>query len=83
MVFTPITGCEDDARAVACAHEGVRRARRAVHEVPGAKTPLLALDDQDALAHEHEKVLLNVLSVVHPTRPSRLEHAEGANPPQV
>src|SRR3954447_26541143 len=36
----------------------MRHARRAVHEVPGAQRALLALDDQQRRAPQHEEVLL-------------------------
>ena len=36
-----------------------------MHEVPGFQRPLLALDDQQRLAGEHEEILLIVLAVVH------------------
>jgi len=45
--------------------------RRAVEEVPRAQRPLLPLDDQQALAAEHEEVLLAVLGVVHGHRLAR------------
>ena len=38
--------------------------------------PLLALDDRQALAGQHEEVLLVVLAVVHPAGLAGLEHGE-------
>jgi hypothetical protein len=37
---------------------------------------LLAVDDRDALAAEHEEVLLEALGVVEPAGLARLEHAD-------
>ena len=45
-------------------------------EVPLPERPLLALDDQEGLAREHEKVLLVRLPVVHPDRLAVPEHVE-------
>src|SRR5918995_2881877 len=59
-----VAGAEKDARTVACSDERVPRAGRAVHEVPGTEMTFLILDDQDALTHQHEKVLLHRLGVV-------------------
>jgi hypothetical protein len=39
-----------------------------VHEVPGTERSLFAFDEQDALAGEHEEVLLRILAVVHGAR---------------
>jgi hypothetical protein len=47
-----------------------------VHEVPRPQPALLALDEQDALAGQHEKVLLVGLAVVQPARVARLQHRE-------
>ena len=73
----PRAGHEEDARAVARPHEDVLGARRAVHEVPGPERPLLALDEQQALAREDEEVLLGRLRVVEAARPAGAEHGEG------
>ena len=51
--------------------------RRAVHEVPLPQRPLLALDDQQRLAREHEEVLLVGLPVVHPHRLARARARRG------
>src|SRR5919106_5884948 len=59
------------------ADEGVRSARRAVRVVPSPERPLLALDEQDALAHEDEEVLLLIrLVVVQAGRLCRRDDAE-------
>jgi hypothetical protein len=47
-----------------------------VHEVPRPERPLLAFDEQQALAGEDEEPLLVGLRVVEPARLSRLEHLE-------
>ena len=47
-----------------------------MHEVPGPEPPLLALDEQQALAREHEEVLLVVLAVVHACGLAGLQHAD-------
>src|SRR4051794_39949686 len=65
---------EDRAGPVAGAHEDVVRAGRAVEVVPLAHRPLLALDDRDAFAREHEEALLHALGVVAAVRLSRLDH---------
>jgi hypothetical protein len=41
------------------------------------KRPLLAFDEQQALAGEHEEVLLVALGAVHPARLSGLDHLQG------
>ena len=45
-------------------------------EVPTLQRPFLALDDQQTLAEQDEKVLLLVLAVVHARRLARLHHAD-------
>src|SRR5437867_1729646 len=67
---------EDDARAVARPDEAVLGAGRAMHEVPRFERPLLALDQQKALAGEDEEVLLVGLTVIPPARLTRLEYGE-------
>ena len=67
---------DDDARPVACADERVRGVRRAVDEVPGFQAPLLALDDEHALAGDHEEVLLTGLAVVHAARLAGPDHGD-------
>ena len=47
-----------------------------MHEVPCFQRSLLTLDDQQALAREHEEVLLRVLTVVHAARLSGAEDAD-------
>jgi hypothetical protein len=45
-------------------------------EVPGAKPPLLPLDEQEALAEEDEEVLLRIFGVVQPVGLVRLQDLE-------
>jgi hypothetical protein len=47
-----------------------------VEEVPGSQPPLAALDDRDALAGEHEEILLVVLAVVEAARAALAEHGD-------
>jgi hypothetical protein len=47
-----------------------------MHEVPRLQTAFLAFDEQDALAVEHEEVLLRVLAVVHAVRLTRVQHLD-------
>jgi hypothetical protein len=47
-----------------------------VHEVPGAQPPLLALDEQQALAAQDEEVLLRPLAVVEAERLPRFEDVQ-------
>ena len=56
--------------------EDVTSAGRTVDEVPGAQVPFLLLDDEEALAGEHEEVLLLRLGVVEAARLPRLEDVE-------
>src|SRR5215210_7837430 len=67
---------EDHARALAGADEPVLGVRRAVDEVPSLQVPLLALDHEDALAREHEKVLLVPLAVIAAARLAGLEDGD-------
>ncbi len=67
------TDAEHEAGALAGSDEDVLGPGRAVHEVPGAEPPLLALDEEQALAREHEEPLLRVLSVVERVRLARTE----------
>jgi hypothetical protein len=46
------------------------------HEIPLPERPLLALDDQEPLAGDHEEVLLICLPVVHAHRLPGLENHE-------
>ena len=64
------------AGPVAGADEHVLRPGGAVHEVPLPQRALLALDDEQRLAREHEEVLLIGLPVVHRHRLARPEHDE-------
>jgi len=47
-----------------------------VEEVPRLKEPLLTLDEQPALARDHEERLLLILGVVEAVRLARLQNAE-------
>jgi hypothetical protein len=47
-----------------------------MEEVPRHEAALLALDNRDALAPEHDEVLLRRLGVVEPARLPGLEHRE-------
>jgi hypothetical protein len=76
FVFQPCTDHQDHARLFAGAHEDVVRPGRAVDEVPRPQEPLLLLDEQPALAREHEEVLLLVLGVVEPVRLPRIQNAD-------
>ena len=67
---------QDGAGSVPGSHDHVLRPGRAVHEVPASERALLALDDQQRLAGEHEEVLLVGLPVVHRHRLARPEHEE-------
>src|SRR5205807_2056702 len=67
---------EDNRWTAAGAEDHVIGLSGAVHEVPGVKISLLALDDQEALAGQDEEVLLCSLAVVQPHRLSRLEDVE-------
>src|SRR5438105_3403652 len=49
---------------------------RAVHEVPLLQQPFFALDEEEALAREDEKVLLVFFAVIHARRLPGLEHAD-------
>src|SRR4051794_22620585 len=64
----PGAGLEDHARVAPGADEPVLGVRRAVHEVPGLQPPLLAFDEEDALAGEDEEVLLVGLAMVTAAR---------------
>jgi GNAT superfamily N-acetyltransferase len=65
---------DDDAGAAPRPDDHVPCARRAVHEVPGAQRPLLALDDEHRLARHDEEGLLIGLPVVHGHRLAGPEH---------
>lgn len=52
------TDREDEARHLSGADDDVVRLGRAMNEVPLPQGPLLALDDEQRLAREDEKVLL-------------------------
>src|SRR5581483_7460519 len=76
QLAAPRAGHEDHAPPVPGTDERVLRPRRAVHEIPRAERPLLALDQEQALAGEDEEVLLTRLAVVARGRLARLEHAD-------
>src|SRR6266550_5591643 len=69
-------GHEDHTGPVTRTDEAVLGVRRAVDEVPRLQVPLLAFDDDQALAGEHEEVLLVRLAVVAAARLSRLEDGD-------
>src|SRR5207248_10143845 len=56
---------QNHARTVASSHEGVRRPRRRMEEVPGSEESLLAFDEQPALTGQDEERLLISLGVVN------------------
>ena len=67
---------EDDGRALARADDHVVGSARAVEEVPRAERPFPALDEQEALAREHEEALLGPLPVVEADRLARLQDTD-------
>lgn len=67
---------EDSAGGFSGRHDHVLRPCGAMHEVPLAQWPLFALDDEQALAGEHEKVFLVGFPVVHRHRLTRPEHGD-------
>src|SRR6185312_2452290 len=67
---------DDDARRRARPDDGVLGTRRAVDEVPLPEWPLLALDQKERLACDHEEVLLVGLPVVHRHRLARREDGD-------
>src|SRR5262245_20316691 len=67
---------QDRAGAVAGPDEGMAGPGRTVEEVPGAKAQLLVLDDRDALAREHQEVLLDALRVVLRVRLPGRQHLD-------
>ena len=75
LVLTRADG-DHDAGPVARADDHVFGLRRAVHEVPLAQGPLLALDDQERLARDDEERLGLGLPVVQRVRLAGLEHRE-------
>ena len=70
------TDRHDDRRLLARGDDDVRRASRAVDEVPGDEPALLLLDDQRALAGDDEEAFLRVLAVVHAEGLARLENVD-------
>ena len=64
------------AGPVAGADEHVLGPGRAVDEVPLPQRPLLALDEQQTAAGEHQEILLLVLAVVVAGHLAGLEHAD-------
>src|SRR6476619_6361719 len=73
---SPSADREDDRRLSLGRDDDVRRARGAVEEVPRGELPLLVLDDECALAGQHEECLLGVLAVVHTDPLARPEDVE-------
>jgi lipoic acid synthetase len=74
--LSPCPHRQDEARPVAGTNEDVLGPRRAVNEVPGTQRPLLLFDQQEALAGEHEEVLLGLLAVVEGVRLTRSQDPE-------
>jgi hypothetical protein len=64
QVVAAIPGGEEDTRPRVGCHDRVGGHRRAVDEVPSPQAPFLVFDDQDALAHQDQEVLLHRLRVV-------------------
>src|SRR5581483_6486427 len=69
-------GHEQDAWLVAGTDEAVGRSGRAVEEVPRPQPSLLALDERDALAGQHEEVLLPRVGVVEAARPAGMQDGQ-------
>ena len=67
---------EDGTGPVSRPDDHVVRPGGAVHEVPLPQRPLLALDEQQGVAGEHEEVLLVGFPVVHADGLARPEHEE-------
>src|SRR4051794_7518063 len=76
VLSRPRAGHEDRARPLAGSDERVLRPGRAVHEVPRFQVPVLALDQEQALAVEDEEVLLVRLAVVAASGLARLEDGD-------
>ena len=55
---------QHDARAVPSADEDVSGTCRAVYEVPGSKTSLFPICQEQALPRQYEEILLRVLPVI-------------------
>src|SRR5581483_3437258 len=68
--------CQHERAAPARADDRMRRAARRVHVVPLRERYLCALDDQQALAAQHEKAFLIALAVVHRHRLPRCKRGE-------
>lgn len=64
---SPAAG-ENERRSVSGANDDVGRAAGAVEEVPRRQEPLLALDEQQALAGEHQEALLVPFAVIEAQR---------------
>ena len=67
---------EDAGRPGSSAHDYVLRPGRAVDEIPLPQGSLIALDDQQRVAEEDEKILLIGFPVVHPHRLAGSQHEE-------
>src|SRR4051795_7381291 len=74
---------QDRARLVAGPDRDVLGAGRGGQEVPPAHPPLLALDDGDALAAEHDEPLRRLLRVVVAARFTWLKHVDVGPPAQL
>src|SRR5215468_3746098 len=67
---------QDYGRRVSRADDDVLRPGRTVEEVPCLQLPLFTLDDQEALAGQHEEVLLRVLAVIEAHRLPRRQDVQ-------
>src|SRR5207302_2550357 len=67
---------EHDRRPVSCTDDHVRRPAGTVEEVPRFERPLLALDEEQALARQHQEPFLVVLAVIQPERLAGLEDVQ-------
>ena len=63
-IVAAIARGEDHARPCRPSRRSVCGHRRAMHEVPRPQVPFLVFDDEHALAHQDQEVLLHRLGVV-------------------
>ena len=75
-IVAAVSRREDDAWPGFRRDERMPGHRRAVHEVPGPQVPFLVFDDERALAHQDEEVLLDRLCVVESHWLSRRHDAD-------
>ena len=73
---TDARAAHEELKANGVSDDHVLRPGGAVHEVPLPQRPLLALDDEQRLTREHEKVFLVGFPVVHRHRLIGPEHDE-------